>query len=237
MTNTVVRRTAGLLAGGAAVAAATYGAYAGLAWLRYGHAPPPHDPGEEDGLLDRFMPLYDVVERHHIDVAAPADVTFAVACEVDLLGSSLARAIFKGRELMMGATPPTAELPHGMADAAQALGWRVLAELPEREVVFGAVTRPWEPNPTFRPVPPRDFVAFAEPGYVKIAWTLRADSSGANGSVFRTETRAVATDNVSRAKFRRYWALISPGVTLIRLGLIMPVKRAAERRVPATLAV
>jgi hypothetical protein len=65
----------------------------------------------------------------------------------------------------------------------------VLAEVPEREIVVGAVTRPWEPNVTFRAVPPDEFAAFREPDYVKIVWTLRADPIGAAESIYRTETR------------------------------------------------
>jgi len=228
MKRTFVRRTAGVLAGGAAAAAAAYGAYAGLAWLRYGHAPVPRHPEEEDGLLDRFMPLYDIVDRHHVDVHAPAHLALATACSLDLMKTPLASAIFKARELVMGARPSGEDVPAGLMDAAQAIGWRVLAEVPDREVIFGAATKPWEPNPVFHGIAPRDFAGFAEPGYVKIAWTLRADPAGEQGCVLRTETRALATDNVSREKFRRYWALVSPGIVLVRLGMLMPVKRVAE---------
>ncbi len=34
----------------------------------------------------------------------------------------------------------------------------------------------------------------------------------------------------ARAKFRRYWAMVSPGVALIRRVMLDPVKREAERR-------
>jgi hypothetical protein len=30
------------------------------------------------------MPVFDVAERHHITVAAPASITFAAAAEMDL---------------------------------------------------------------------------------------------------------------------------------------------------------
>lgn len=228
MKTTVVRRAAGVLVGGAAAAAAAYGAYAGLAWLRFGHAPVPRTPEDEDDVLDRFMPLYDIVERHHVDVKAPAELALATACSLDLLTTPLARAIFKMRETVMGSRPSGDELPRGLVNAAQAMGWRVLAEVLERELVFGAATRPWEPNPVFHGIAPRDFTSFGEPGYVKIAWTLRADPSGERACVFRSETRALATDNVSREKFRRYWALVSPGVALVRVGVLWPVKRVAE---------
>jgi hypothetical protein len=89
---------------------------------------------------------------------------------------------------------------------------------------------PWEPNVTFRAVPPEEFAGFSEPGYVKIAWTIRADVINAAESVFRTETRAIATDADARKKFRRYWSFFSPGIILIRWAVLAPVKREAERR-------
>ena len=106
----------------------------------------------------------------------------------------------------------------------------MLAEIPGREVVVGAVTRPWEADATFRSIEPGRFAEFSEPDYVKIAWTLRADPIDAAHSVFRTETRVVATDATARRKFRRYWSLLSPGIIMIRWVTLNPVRREAERR-------
>ena len=100
---------------------------------------------------------------------------------------------------------------------------------------MGAVTQPWEANVVFRPLPPNDFVAFNEPDYVKIVWTLRADAIDASASIFRTETRAVATDATARAKFRRYWSFLSPGIILIRWLTLKPLKADAERRAATTV--
>jgi hypothetical protein len=82
----------------------------------------------------------------------------------------------------------------------------------------------------FRALPPDEFASFDEPGYVKIAWTLRADPLGAGESISRTETRVVATDAIARAKFRKYWAWVSPGVVLIRWLSLRLVKEDAQRR-------
>ena len=112
----------------------------------------------------------------------------------------------------------------------KSIGWGVLAEVPGREVVMGAITRPWEADVTFRALPPAEFAAFAEPGFVKIAWTLRADPVGERESIFRTETRAVATDDAARQRFRSYWSWASPGIALIRWLSLEPLKREAERR-------
>jgi hypothetical protein len=224
-----LRASARWLAAGLGVAVAAYGAYVGMTWCRYGDAAPPSSE-EQDPLLDRFMPSYDVAERHRVRIAAPSALTLTAAREVDLQGSPLVRAIIKAREVILGATPDDRPRLRGLLAEVQSLGWGVLAEVPQREVVVGAVTKPWEANVTFRALPPDQFAAFNEPGYVKIAWTLRAESIGTTDSIFWTETRAVATDATARAKFRRYWAFLSPGIILIRWAILGPLKSEAERR-------
>lgn len=206
---------------------------AGYAW--FGRVTPP-EPGEQDNTLDRLMPKYEVAERHQVEVNAPAAVTLATAKESDLQASAIVRFIFWLRNMMMGAKPAPAApagAPGGLVSQMTAIGWAVMDETPGREIVLGAVTKPWEANVVFRAVPPSEFAAFNEPGYVKIAWTLRADPAGPSGSVFRTETRVVATDAAARARFRRYWAFVSPGVRLIRHMALAPLKAEAERRAPA----
>jgi hypothetical protein len=211
------------------VGVAAYGTLAGAAWLRYGQVEAA-EANEADAELDRFMPRYDIVERHHINVEAPAALTFASACELDIRRGPIVRAIFKARELLFGSTPDATERPREFFALMKSLGWGVLAERPGREVVMGAVTQPWQADVVFRALPPADFARFHEPGYVKIAWTLRADPQGDDASIFRTETRAIATDISARTKFRRYWSLVSPGIILIRRAMLGPVRDEAERR-------
>ena len=172
------------------VTAGVYATWVGATWLRYGH-PAAASADDVDLLLDKFMPVYEVAERHHIRVAAPAEVTFAAACEQDLMALPIVRTIFKAREIVLGAAPDTEAHPRGLLAMTQSIGWGVLADVPGREIIMGAVTQPWLANVVFRPLPPDEFVAFHEPDYVKIAWTLRADAAGPNASVFRTETRVV----------------------------------------------
>jgi hypothetical protein len=224
-----VRAGARWVAVGFAVGAAAYGAYVGTTWYRYGEVSAP-DAEEQDALLDRFMPRYEIVERHQIRVAAPAAITLDVARQVDFQASPVVRTIVKAREVMLGAKPDNRQRPRGLLAEVQSLGWGVLAEVPEREVVVGAVTKPWEANVVFRALPPDQFAAFNEPGYVKIAWTIRADPVSPAESIFRTETRAIATDPSARRMFRRYWSLLSPGIIVIRWALLGPVKTEAERR-------
>jgi len=220
-------RAARIAVGGVGLAAMGYAAWAAASWYRYGQAA--RTDGEAaDPLLDRFMPDFEVVERHQIAVAAPAEVTLSAAKEQHLTESPPIRAIFKARAFVMGASE-VESLPPGLLSQVLALGWGVLADT-AGEIVLGAVTRPWEANVVFTALRSEEFAAFNEPGYVKIVWSLRADPLAADRSTFRTETRARATDPLARAKFRRYWALASPGIALIRLFSLQPLKADAQRR-------
>ena len=228
-TRSPVRSGLGWMAASAGVAAGAYAAWVAAAWYRYGRPPAP--VGEEsDSLLELFMPVYDVRGRHEIRVAAPAPTTLAAAREMDLLHSPIARAIIRAREVILGARPEERARPRGLLAETQAMGWGVLADVPDHEVVVGAVTQPWKAEVVFRALPPDEFAAFDEPGYVKIVWTLRADPLGPGASLFSTETRAVTTDAAARAKFRWYWSCFSPGMILIRWLSLGPLRADAERR-------
>jgi hypothetical protein len=233
MSTTAVRTLTRWCAIAAAAIVSTYAGYVAATWLRYGHtADAP--PDQRDLTLDQFMPAYDIVERHHIRVHAPAETTFATATDLDLMQSPISRAIFKGRELILGSEPDTVSRPRGLLAFTKSIGWGVLAENPSRQIVMGAVTQPWQANVVFQPLPPSDFLEFDRPGFVKIAWTLRVEPVSANESIFLTETRAIATDASARRKFRRYWALLSPGIIVIRWAMLEPLKIEAEGRASAT---
>jgi hypothetical protein len=183
--------------------------------------------------LDRFLPAFDIRERHRVRVRAPVEAAYAAAVALDLGRSRMVRAIFRARALAMRAKGDPA-LPAGtLLDVTQGMGWRVLAERPGREIVLGAVTRPWDADVRFRGLPPDEFAAFAEPGYVKIAWTLAADPLLRGDSLAVTETRALATDAAARRRFRRYWLLAKPGIVLIRHLALRLVRADAERRARA----
>ena len=215
------------LAGGAAATLLAATGYGAATWYRYGRV---SRRGSGDELLDRFMPCFDVREHHEAIVRAPAAVTYASARELDLRRSPLIQGIFRARQLLMGGRTTAASTRGSFLDEVQALGWRVLAEEPGRELVMGAVTQPWLADVVFRGVPPEEFAAFHEPNYIKIAWTIGVAPRDDGTSVFSTETRAVATDQAARARFRPYWTFASPGIVLIRWEMLRLVKRGAERR-------
>ncbi|HEU5440951.1 MAG TPA: MBL fold metallo-hydrolase [Ktedonobacterales bacterium] len=220
----------GVMAG--CVAAAAYGIYAGITWWRYGRVPPASGD-EVDALLDRFMPSYDVVVRDDAQVAAPAETTFLAASESKLPRSAIVRALFKGRAALLRGTRATADHPQTLLGWMQTVGWTVLAAIPGRALVLGSVTRPWEPFPTPRAVRPDEFAALAEPGYVKVVTAWAAAPLGAQASRLTIRTRVAATDAAARGRFRRYWAVFSPGILLIQRVGISLAKGAAERQASA----
>jgi hypothetical protein len=216
------------LAAAAVVPLVSYCAYAAITWLGYGHPAAPREH-ERDPLLDRFIQAYDVREHDAVQVDAPAAVAFAAAGQMDLFDVPAVRAIVRARELILRATPDSRPRPHGLIAETQSIGWGVLAHVPDREIVMGAVTQPWRANVVFRALPPAEFAEFHEPGYVKIAWTLRVDPIDGGRSLFSTETRAVATDATARARFRRYWAFLSPGIILIRVAAASALRTELAR--------
>jgi hypothetical protein len=222
----VVRRVPWVVAGALLTVALGWGLWFTVAWARYGHV---RATGATDPLVDRFLPMYEVAERHEIRVRAPALITYEAARAFDLERSWIVRAIFTGRQGLLSNTRPVAQ--HLSLDELQSMGWGVLADVPGHELVFGAVTQPWRGDVQFRALPPATFAAFDSAGYVKIVWTLAVDSLGPARSRFRTETRVLTTDGGSRARFRHYWAVFSPGILLIRWQAIRLVRADAERRV------
>jgi hypothetical protein len=178
------------------------------------------------------MPGHDVRERHSVSVAAPAEITFAAAREISFHDSRVIQMVFALREipgrLLGGPRAPTERRP--VFDEVVALGWRQLAETPSRQVLMGAVTQPWKKEVQFRGLPAEEFVAFREPGYAKIARTIEVEPAGRSWSVFSTETRVMTTDPVSRERFRRYWAFLSPGILIIRYEILRLVRAETVRR-------
>jgi predicted CoA-binding protein len=138
-----------LIGGVTAAVASVYGGYVALTYVRFGRG---SGKGERNRMLDQFMPVYEIRERHSVSVWAPADVTLAAAREISFYDSRLARSIFALRALpgrFLG-VPPAPTERQSFFDEVIALGWRELAHTPGRAVIMGAVTQPWRQQVVFR---------------------------------------------------------------------------------------
>jgi hypothetical protein len=184
--------------------------------------------GESSSGLDRFIPEYDVRERHSIAIQAPARLVFETARGYDMRSIGLIAAILRARAWILGSSR-TGVPRRGLVEETRNLGWGVLEDEPGRSYCSGAVCQPWLADVVFRAVPPADFAGYGEPDLVKIAWTLEALPLGPARTRFSTETRVAATDQAARRKFLRYWRFVRPGVVLIRVFLLRGLRRSAEK--------
>lgn len=177
-------------------------------------------------LIDGFLPSYDLAVVHARVFRAPPDGCFAAARSLDLFEVPLIRTLLDLR----GLPKRLAGALTGKGNASEAsrrtfrlddmvgLGWILLGDTPGVEMVLGQVSRPWKPvaTSTGAPLTPDEFATFDEPGFAKIAVSLRVDPYGRGSSILTVETRVALTDDESRRRFRRYWFLISPFSDLIR---------------------
>jgi len=178
--------------------------------------------------LDSFLPVYDAREHFQLLVRAPAGRTFDVAAAFDLRSPFLVRAIFRLREKLLGSRVTDQTPSHGFLEDMQALGWGVLAHDPGRLFIAGAHCQPWRADVRFVALSPTTFGNYQEPGQVKIAWTLETVPMTGATCFLRTETRACATDPVTRRRFRSYWRWARFGILPIRWLMLPAIRRQVE---------
>jgi hypothetical protein len=195
-------------------------------------------------LIDRFLPTYDLGVVHaEVFRATPAQC-YLVAVQLDLFRTPVIRTLIGVRRLPQrvartlrrpGATAEVEAPRHtfrfkDMVD----LGWIPLDESPGVELVLGQVSRPWKGVAVATQVPttPEQFSRFDEPGFAKIAATLRVDPRGSNSSILTLETRVAIPDDTSRRRFKRYWLAIGPFSSLIRRMALRELASELRRSTP-----
>ena len=183
--------------------------------------------------LDPFIPTPDARERFAVTVRTPAALVYDVAGAFDMQSIWSVRTIFRLRERIMGSRTG-ARIPRGFLEELRELGWGCLLERPGELFVGGAVCQPWLADVVFRPVPPEEFAAFAEPDLVKIAWTLETRSLGPSLTELSSETRVAATDQAARRRFLAYWRWARVGIYSIRWLLLPAIRTRAEAAARAT---
>ena len=181
-------------------------------------------------LIDRFMPEFDVTERHGTLVAAPPEAAYEAVRRVDLGRSAQIQVLFALRGMpafllwrRRGGGRPTLTL-----DDLLRSGFSLLEEDPPFEIVLGLVGTFWRPTGGIRRIAGEEFEAFAEPGYAKAAWNFRVTPGTGGRCMVSTETRVRCTDDASRRKFVLYWAVVGLFSGVVRKQALKLIKRDAE---------
>lgn len=181
--------------------------------------------GSGDSLLDGIMPIYDHTRVEHRVVVGSVPVVYEAARGLDFLtvhspltdAAMFVRmlparvATWLGRQAIETEEPETMRLGD-MFDTPDGGGPEFfgLAETPGRELVAGGIGRFWQQVIDWQPVEAATFSEFCTPGYGKIALGIRVDPVGSGRACITYEARTQLTDDEARAKFGRYWKLISP---------------------------
>jgi len=180
--------------------------------------------------LEDFIRNPDVTRSHEIVIDAPANVVLDVAEHFDLHSIPTVHFLFRLREFLLLIRPRARPRLKSLVSETTNLGWIRLAHIPGRELIMGAVARPWVGDLEFKSMGAAEFAGFAEPGFVKVVWTLETETLENRTTLFRTQTRVLATDVNARKRFLIYWLFAGHLIGLIRRLGIRAVRREAERR-------
>jgi hypothetical protein len=179
-------------------------------------------------LLDRYVPTYDVRERHALALDAAPERALAAARALTVREVPIFAVLMSLRglpALLRGRT--AVQLDRPIVDEFQRFGFVLLADEPD-ELVLGGTGRFWHLDGGLRRIGPDEFAGFAEPGWAKAVLSFRVEAR-AGRTELSTETRVATTDASARRSFGRYWLLIRPGSVLIRLALLRSIRRRALR--------
>jgi hypothetical protein len=178
-------------------------------------------------------------------VAADADTAWAALMDTDLIDvlrrRKLAGALavlrtvpeIVARRFRGEGRPPVPErmrLRDTVGTPSEEGGWILLADRP-RELALGLVGKFWRPVIEYADVPAGRFRGFAEPGWAKTVYHLRAEPLHAHRTVLKATMQTATTDETARRWFRRYWTFgVGPGAHVLVGALLELARERAEVR-------
>jgi hypothetical protein len=186
--------------------------------------------GSGTGAIDEFAPIYQFHERHEIPIRANAGQVYSALLAVSADEIPLYRTLTwirrGGAEGPESILNPPDSVP--LFEVATRTSFVTLATTPGLEHVIGAVVLAPRGVRLALGSTPESFKSLLQPGFAKATIGFRVEPRQDGWTLLRTETRVEATDSASRATFARYWRVIAPGSSLIRLMWLRAVKVRAE---------
>lgn len=189
--------------------------------------------------LSDLLPVYETRMREVISIARPPADVYAALTELRMSDMRLATMlnVIRAAPLIVpdfidrprGNMPRKLRVEHPFLEQMTISGPLIpLVDVPGHELIGGLVGKVWMRDFGFRSLRgPQEFIAFDEPGYVKIAIDYRAEEAP-GGAVLISETRVHATSDDAARKFRWYWLMVCAGAYLTVRSMLKAVKQRAE---------
>lgn len=175
-------------------------------------------------MLDPLIPTPRLLELDHVDLAATPDRVWQLVRHGNLARSPLIHALFELRALpgrLAGRHEPSSLRVDALRSSPEHPGFQVLLEEAPFFFAVGAIGKVWHGDIPFVHVTGApDYAAFAEPDFVKVAWSIRLIPLDEQHTRLELEVRVDATDDGAWTKFERYFRLIGPGSRFIRRTLL-----------------
>ncbi len=187
-------------------------------------------------LLDTVLPDYEFRDIVTELIHASPQAIFSAMREVAHAEKPLAQALAELRRLpaRLAGTADGNGAPLDPFIAIMLNGPQhntVLAEAPDREIVFGAIgtLHDWFDQHVVQPLTLEEFIAFNQPNYEKLAISLRIEPGTQPGQHrLVLEHRTHALDAESGRRFAAYWLGARPTGMLVAKELLTVIKQRAE---------
>ena len=189
-------------------------------------------------LIDRYLPRFDVRERHHLRVHASPAAAYAALRTADF-----ARSPVVGLLLALRAIP--AALSQGVAGmraltgrggravtlaSFEERGFRILEDREPEELVLGLEGQFWRASGGVC-TPSVDAFLCSTPaaGMARAVWNFRVWAKAPDSCEISTETRVLCSSSEVRRRFLPYWWIIRLGSGAIRGAMLRAIRDEAER--------
>jgi len=188
-------------------------------------------------LIDRYLPRYDVRERHRTVVSASLAATYAALRAADFGVNPLVRTLLALRALpgalargAAGLRALWARKPDAFTVATlEAHGFRLLADAPPTELVLGIEGKFWlSVAQTLTPEASEFLTRPPAAGTARGVMNFWLQSLADGTTEVATETRVQCADDTARRRFLPYWYLIRPASGIIRHAMLREIRRTAE---------
>jgi len=185
-------------------------------------------------LIDRFIPSYDYLEFHSIQVHCSREQAFRAIKE--LTPAELPHLVwlfFWLRGLparLSGKSYPRVDPHTPILDQLATAGFVAMDQAGDREIVIGLIGQYWKPTGGIHLInSAEEFLTFDRLDLALAAMNFTvSDGTTFGDAIISTETRIYVADPGARRWFRIYWYTVRPGSVLIRRFWLKALKKRAE---------